>query len=79
MFDLVFAPGTDVAFSEELNARPDAEAVFAALPTIWSNRVPKPEVQGIHGTVFYDVAWKRQYCPTLRDAEAVNPDGSRLR
>jgi len=34
---------------------------------------------GIHGIVFYGLYVKRKYYRTLRDEEAVNPDGSRLR
>jgi len=79
VFDLVFAPGTDVAFAEELEKRPDAEHVFKALATIWANRLPMSHVQGIHGTLFYGLIGKRKYYPTLRDEEAINPDGSRLR
>ena len=79
VFDLIFAPGTDIAFVEELDQRPDADRVHAALGTIWSQRVPKTMVQGIHGTLFYELMEKRKYYPTLRDEEAVNPDGSRLR
>ena len=35
--------------------------------------------QGIHGTIFYGLEHKRQYYPTLKDEEAINTDGSRLR
>jgi hypothetical protein len=31
---------------------------------------------GIHGIVFYQLYAKRKYYPTLKDEEAVNPDGS---
>lgn len=41
--------------------------------------MPKTRVQGIHGTLFYELPGKRKYYPTLRDEEAMNPDGSRLR
>jgi hypothetical protein len=34
---------------------------------------------GIHGIVFCGLYVKRKYYPTLRDEEAVNPDGSQLR
>jgi len=78
MFDLVLAPGTYVAFAQELEKRPDAEHIFEALATIWANRVPKSQVQGIHETLFYGLIGKRKYYPTLRDEEA-DPDGSRLR
>lgn len=79
VFALVFAPGTDIAFVEEVDRRPDADRVFEALGAIWGNRVPKDQVQGIHGALFYGLIQKRQYYPTLRDEEAMNPDGSRLR
>ena len=74
VFEQIFNPGTDVAFSEDLT-----EPAAAALAGCWRNRVPKAEIQGIHGTLFYGMPWKRQFYPTKRDAEAVNPDGSRLR
>jgi hypothetical protein len=79
VFDLVFPAGTDIAFIEEIGQRPDAERVFEALGTIWSNRVPKSQAMGIHGILFYELLNKRQYYPTLRDEEAINPDGSLLR
>lgn len=79
VFDMVFAPGTDIAFVEELEQRPDGDGVLKALGTIWVNRVPKSQVQGIHGTLFYELLAKRKYYPTLRDEEAMNPDGSQLR
>lgn len=79
VFNPLFAPGTDVAFVEELEKRPDADLVLKALQTIWPNRVAKSQVHGIHGTLFYELIGKRKYYPTLRDEEAMNPDGSRLR
>ena len=40
---------------------------------------PKSQAMGIHGILFYQLYGKRKYYPTLRDEEAVNPDGSALR
>jgi hypothetical protein len=34
---------------------------------------------GIHGLLFYGLENKKQYYPTRKDQEAVNPDGTRLR
>lgn len=79
VFNLVFAPGTDVAFVEVLENRPDAEVVFKTLETIWPNRVAKSQVHGIQGTLFYGLIGKRKYYPARRDEEAMNPDGSPLR
>jgi hypothetical protein len=79
VFALVFRDGTDIAFVEDSAGRPDRDAVLEALDAIWANRVPKSQAMGIHGILFYGLPRKRQYYPTLKDEEAVNPDGSRLR
>jgi len=78
-FGLIFPSGTDVAFIEDIERRPNAESVLEALKTAWSHRIRKCEAAGIHGIVFYQLYDKRKYYPTLRDEEAVNPDGSALR
>ena len=78
-FALIFPEGTDIAFIEDIERRADAHRVFEALRRTWSNRIPKREAGGIHGIVFYQLYAKRKYYPTLRDEEAVNPDGSALR
>jgi hypothetical protein len=78
-FALIFPGHTDIAFIEDIERRPDAEAVFEALGRSWPNRVRKREAVGIHGIVFYQLYEKRKFYPTLRDEEAVNPDGSALR
>ena len=78
-FALIFPERTDIAFIEDVERWTDAEAVFEALTRAWPHRIPKREAMGIHGIVFYGLYVKRKYYPTLRDEEAVNPDGSRLR
>jgi hypothetical protein len=78
-FDLLFPGGTDIAFAEDIYQRADAARLEQALQELWQQRIPKREVRGIHGTLFYGLPQKRKYYPTLRDEEAVNPDGSRLR
>ena len=76
-FALIFPDNTDIAFAEDFeNPSPAIEAAFARL---WANRIPKVQVQGIHGTLFYGLEQKRRYYPTRRDDEAVNPDGTKLR
>lgn len=76
---LLFPNGTDIAFAEDLFARADSEMVKEALQRLWKNRVPKNETRGIHGTIFYGLEHKRAYYPTLKDEEARNPNGSKLR
>ena len=76
---LLFPGDSDVAFAEELESRSDLAPVSQALERLWENRVPKARALGIHGTLFYDLPRKRALYPTLRDEEARNPDGSKLR
>lgn len=76
---LLFPDATDIAFAEDLRMRPDRDEVALALARLWANRVPKTQASGIHGTIFFGLSEKRKYYPTLRDEEAVNPDGTRLR
>ncbi len=78
-FALVFPAGTDIAFIDEVYARGNAQALDAAFNNIWNRPVAKSQAQGIHGLLFYELETKKQYYPTRKDAEAVNPDGSRLR
>ena len=78
-FVLIFPDGTDIAFIEDIERRPNAELVFEALKRTWSNPIPKRDAAGIHGILFYQLYGKRKYYPTLRDEEAVNPGGSALR
>ena len=78
-FALIFAKGEDIAFIDEVLNRGPRAALDEALERIWKRRIPKAEVVGIDGLLFYDLAQKKPFYPTRRDEEAVNPDGSRLR
>lgn len=70
-FKVIF-PGElqDVEFIEDVVARDGAglNAMFAA---IWQRPVDKPSVQGIHGTLFYEMEHKKGYYPTKRSCEMV--------
>lgn len=78
-FALIFSPGTDVAFIDEVYKQQSAEVLDAAFTAIWERRVPKIQAMGIHGILFYESEHKKAYYPTRRDEEAVNPNGSSLR
>ena len=78
-FALIFPSGQDIAFIDEVVARGDPAALDTAFSNIWRRRVPKINVSGIHGVLFYELEHKKVYYPTRRDEEAVNPDGTRLR
>ncbi|MBW4049792.1 MAG: hypothetical protein HIU89_18295 [Proteobacteria bacterium] len=79
-FALIFPPGQDIAFIDEVLARSaDAAALDSAFTNIWHRRIPKINVSGIHGVLFYEHEHKKVYYPTRRDEDAVNPDGTPLR
>ncbi|WP_116812479.1 hypothetical protein [Steroidobacter cummioxidans] len=78
-FSLIFPAGQDVAFIDEVISRGPADALDAAFLRIWQRRLRKPDAVGIHGLLFYELEYKKQYYPTRVDEEAENPDGSKLR
>jgi hypothetical protein len=78
-FALLFPPGEDVAFINEVISRVNENALNKALSMIWTRRVRKCDANGIHGLLFYELDDKKIFYPTRRDEEAINPNGSRLR
>ena len=78
-FALIFPPGEDVAFIDEVLARGPAAVLETTFADLWTRPVRKVDAMGIHGTLFYELERKKPFYPTRRDDEAVNPDGTRLR
>lgn len=78
-FDLIFPKGSDIAFIDEVYERESEHALNLAFKEIWKRRVPKVEVMGIHGTLFYDHEYKKKYYPNRTDDGACNPNGTKLR
>lgn len=78
-FDLIFSSGQDVAFIDEVLDRGPAYELDKAFACIWTRRIRKRDAQGIHGLLFYELDHKKQYYPTRKDEEAINPNGSQLR
>jgi hypothetical protein len=78
-FSLIYPPGEDVAFIDEVYERGPAEELSAAFERIWTRRIPKRDAMGIHGLLFFELDVKMKYYPTRQDEAAINPDGSLLR
>ena len=78
-FALIFPEGQDIAFIDEVNDRGNSDALDEAFKNIWRRRIPKRDANGIHGILFYGLEEKKQYYPTRKDEEAINPNGSQLR
>lgn len=78
-FALIYPPGQDIAFIDEVYGSGNRSQLDAAFNNIWKRRIPKVQANGIHGILFYELEYKKQYYPTRRDEEARNPDGGLLR
>lgn len=78
-FALIFPKGTDIAFIDEVYNREDNELMNKVFNDIWSRRIQKSMVKGIHGTLFYELEEKKIYYPNRCDCDAINPSGSPLR
>lgn len=71
-FEVIF-PGEnqDVEFLDDFQGRVGDDQAVKILERIWQNRVNKKEVCGIHGTLFYELEFKKQYYPTKIESEMV--------
>jgi hypothetical protein len=78
-FSVLFPDGQDIAFIDEIASRVDSEKLEEIFSKIWTRRLRKKEIQGIQGTLFYEMENKKVYYPTRCDDEAVNPEGSFIR
>ena len=78
-FAIIFPGEQDIAFIDEVYGRGNRESLDRALTAIWTRRIPKRDVQGIHGILFYELEGKKPYYASRKDEEAVNPNGSNLR
>ena len=78
-FALIFLNDTDIAFINEVYDSGDVQLLDIAFNSIWQRRIKKIDVQGIHGTIFYELDRKKVYYPTRKDEEACNPGGFNLR
>lgn len=67
-FAELFPADTDVAFSDEIYARLGETRANAILSPTWEHPVDKKTVQGIHGTLFYGLEYKKALYPTRREA-----------
>ena len=70
-FLIIFPNGQDVEFSADLEARLDATLIDRVLTGLWSRPVQKKSAQGIHGTLFYGLDFKKRYYPTKKESEMV--------
>jgi hypothetical protein len=78
-FNFLFPNGQDIAFFDDIWEEVDQDKLNYIMENIWNRPIKKSAVNGIHGTIFYGMDYKKKYYPTLKDEEAINPDGTHLR
>jgi hypothetical protein len=82
-FALLFPePGQDMEYSEDLIARPDREAVGAALSKVWQRPIRRRDADGIHGTLLYELqrykTWYREKREDAVEPSSINAAQRRL-
>jgi hypothetical protein len=66
-FALIFPEGQDVAFIDEVMARGPEKELDEASDRIWTRRIAKRDAMGIHGILFYELEYKKEFYPTRND------------
>jgi hypothetical protein len=63
-FELIFPqPGQDIEIVEDYVERVGENEASRTLSRLWQRPIHKREVQGIHGTLYYDYQEKAKYLP----------------
>ena len=67
-FSLIFpGAGQNIEVIEDMVERLGDDRVGEIMAPIWEREVPKPDVCGIHGTLFYGMPEKRKYYENKRE------------
>jgi hypothetical protein len=65
-FKAVFPGGRDLAFIEDVAKRLGTKRAGRILRPVWDRPILKKDVSGLHGTLFYEFAKKKEYFPRSR-------------
>jgi hypothetical protein len=71
MFKIIFPKeGQNVEFNTDLSARME-DKEREVVNEMWDFEVDKKNAQGIHGTLFFELDFKKKYYPTKKESEMV--------
>jgi hypothetical protein len=65
------ADGQNVEFVEDLVERIGDDGIASLMNPVWKREVKKPNANGIHGTLFYELYSKKKYYPTKNDQQMI--------
>jgi len=63
--------GQDIEFIDDFFSRVGENRAIEITSRLWEDRVDKKTVQGIHGTLFYELEYKKEFYPTKRGCEMI--------
>lgn len=70
-FKLLFPEeGQDIEFAEDAIARMGTRRATPIFRRIWRRKLSKASVSGIHGTLFFELDYKREFYPRKREADS---------
>ncbi len=59
----------DIEFADEAIARLGEKAATPLFASIWKRKLKKPAVVGIHGTLFFELSYKKEFYPNKRERD----------
>lgn len=73
-FALLFPDGCDIEFIEDFVDRVGEKTAGKVLKPMWNRCQDKKKICGIHGTLFYQLNFKKRFYPTKKESEMLaNP------
>ena len=63
--------GQDIEFMDDFIVRVGEEVADAVCDRLFSDKLDKAHITGIHGTLFYEQEFKKKFYPTKNAAEMV--------
>lgn len=71
-FKIIFPKkNQNIEFSGDLFKRLGDKAISKFLTDLWGAKMEKSSVIGIHGTLFYELEWKKKYYPTKNEDDLL--------
>ena len=71
LFEVIFPGEQDIEFAEDFQKRVGEKKATEILSQLWKNRVDKKKVVGIHGTLFFQLQFKKDFYPTKKENEMI--------
>jgi hypothetical protein len=65
-FEAIFPNGHDIEFIEDFISRAGEKQASAVLSPLWNRPILKRDIQGLHGTLFYQFEERKQYYPVTK-------------